>query len=124
MRKIFGPARVPEKFSKFPKEMALRPSQLRATAIELMTARAFAMHRQYATLKTPLVIIAGDQDRLVNISEQSARLNRDVKQSRFWRVPNSGHMVHQTATARLMEALDEAVTWGHERASKANPRTV
>ena len=34
MAKIFGPPSVPEKFRAFPKEMALRPSQIRASAAE------------------------------------------------------------------------------------------
>ena len=35
MAKIFGPRSVPGKFGAFPKEMALRPSQIRASAAEL-----------------------------------------------------------------------------------------
>lgn len=35
MRKIFGPARVPEKFKGFPSEMAMRPSQIRASAAKI-----------------------------------------------------------------------------------------
>ena len=36
MRKIFGPAEVPQKFTKgFPAGLALRPSQLRASAAEV-----------------------------------------------------------------------------------------
>ena len=34
MAKIFGPRSVPKKFEAFPKEMALRPSQIRASAAE------------------------------------------------------------------------------------------
>ena len=34
MTKIFGPRSVPQKFEAFPKEMALRPSQIRASAAE------------------------------------------------------------------------------------------
>jgi hypothetical protein len=43
MRKMFGPAPVPRKFDEFPKEMALRPSQIRASAAEtaLMIPDAF-----------------------------------------------------------------------------------
>ena len=35
MAKIFGPQSVPSKFAGFPKEMAVRPSQIRASAAEL-----------------------------------------------------------------------------------------
>jgi len=111
-RKIFDPAQVPEKFRGFPKEMALRPSQLRVSAEELTTPSAFAMLHQYAKLQSPVIIVAGDQDRLVDTDAQSVRLHREVQQSELWRLPNTGHMVHQTATARVMQALDEVVAGG------------
>ena len=55
MRKMFGPAPVPRKFDEFPKEMALRPSQIRASAAEtaLMIPDAFALSKRYADLKMP-----------------------------------------------------------------------
>jgi pimeloyl-ACP methyl ester carboxylesterase len=111
MRKIFGPANVPDKFQGFPKEMTFRPSQIRASAIEtaLMIPSAFAMRGEYADLKMPVVIIAGEEDRLVDTETQSARLHRDIKQSKLRRVANTGHMVHQSATARVMAAIDDAV---------------
>ena len=94
--KIFGPAPTPRKSEGFPKEMALRPSQIRATAAEaaLMIPDAFATRGDYADLKMPLVIISGDQDRLVDIEDQSARLHEAVAQRTFRRVRGAGHMVH------------------------------
>ena len=111
MRKIFGPAPVPEKFAGFPKEMAVRPSQIRSSAAEsgLMIPDAFAFQADYSRLIMPVVIIAGTKDRLINIDEQSARLHGDIKQSTFHGVPGAGHMVHQTATESVMSAIDEAV---------------
>ena len=109
MAKIFGPRSVPKKFEAFPKEMALRPSQIRASAAEsaLMIPDAFHFRDQYADLKMPVVIIAGEQDRLVDIDTQSARLHSDISQSRFHRVPENGHMIQQTATDQVMSAISE-----------------
>ena len=109
MTKIFGARPVPKKFEGFPKEMALRPSQIRAPATEsaLMLPDAFHYRDEYENLKMPLVIVAGDEDRLVDIDAQSARLHLDVPQSRFHRVPGAGHMIHQTATGAVMSAIDE-----------------
>jgi pimeloyl-ACP methyl ester carboxylesterase len=56
----------------------------------------------------PVVIIAGEQDRLVDIERHSSRLHRQIKKSVFHRVPGAGHMVHQTATRDVMSAIDEA----------------
>src|SRR6476661_3455885 len=110
MAKIFGPRSVPKKFEGgFPKEMALRPSQIRASAAEsaLMIPDASHYSDEYANLKMPVVIVAGDEDKIVDIDAQSTRLHHDVPQSRFHRVPGTGHMIHQTATRVVMSAIDE-----------------
>jgi pimeloyl-ACP methyl ester carboxylesterase len=110
MTKIFGPKSAPARFEQFPKEMALRPSQIRASAAEsaLMIPDALHFDDKYADLKMPVVIIAGEADRLINIDKQSARLHSDVSQSAFHRVPENGHMIHQTATGEVMAAINEA----------------
>jgi pimeloyl-ACP methyl ester carboxylesterase len=109
MAKIFGPRSVPAKFEQFPKEMALRPSQIRASAAEsaLMIPDAFHFVDKHAELKMPVVIIAGEDDRLIDIDKQSARLHSDISQSLFHRVPQTGHMIHQTATGEVMAAINE-----------------
>ncbi len=109
LRKIFGPRKVPPKFAGFPREMAVRPSQIRAAAAEsgLMIPDAFAAQDSYARLKMPVVIIAGTQDRLVDTDRQSARLHEDISQSSFDPVSGAGHMIHQTDTAAVMAAIDK-----------------
>jgi pimeloyl-ACP methyl ester carboxylesterase len=109
MRKLFGPQPVPEKFAGFPRAMAVRPSQLRASAAEaaLMIPDAFAARPVYAGLEMPVAIIAGADDRLVDAKVQSARLHAAIPHSSFHRVPGAGHMIHQTATAAVMAAIDE-----------------
>jgi pimeloyl-ACP methyl ester carboxylesterase len=109
MNKIFGPSAVPKKFDGFPKEMALRPSQLRASAAEsaLMIPAAFASHNDYAALKMPVAIIAGEDDKLVDTDKQSVRLHRDIPQSTLRRILGVGHMVHQSATDAVMAAINE-----------------
>jgi pimeloyl-ACP methyl ester carboxylesterase len=110
MKELFGPRSVPKKFDGFPKAMAVRPSQIRASAAEsaLMIPAAYAFKGEYESLKMPLVIIAGEDDRLIDIDEQSGRLHDQVTQSKMHRVPGTGHMVHQTATGLVMSAIDEA----------------
>ena len=114
MRKIFGPQPVPKKFAGFPKAMAVRPSQLRASAAEsaLMLPDALAAHDTYARLKMPVAIIAGADDRLVDADDQSARLHEDIPHSSLQRVAGAGHMIHQTATEAVMSAI-EIVTSPH-----------
>src|ERR1700761_1697350 len=109
LSKIFGPRPVPDKFKGFPKEMALRPSQIRASAAEtgLMIPDAFGQRDRYGELKMPVSIVAGDEDKLIDTDTQSARLHGDISQSSFHRIAGNGHMIQQTATDRVMAGIDE-----------------
>ena len=110
LHKIFGPSPVPEKFKGFPEEMAVRPSQIRASAAEsaLMIPSAHSLKKHYRLLQMPVAIVAGAEDRLID-SKQSAYLHRDIPHSTLRCVPGKGHMVHQTATSEIMTAIDTAV---------------
>jgi len=107
LRKIFGPSPVPKKFDGFPEEMAVRPSQIRAIAGEtaLMIPSASRLQKAYCGLQMPVAIVAGEDDRLIK-SDQAVRLNRDIRQSTLRCIPGTGHMVHQTATAEVIAAID------------------
>jgi pimeloyl-ACP methyl ester carboxylesterase len=121
LRKIFGPSPVPSKFDGFPEEMAVRPSQLRATAVEssLMTPAVRGLRNAYGQLKMPVVIVAGAEDQFI-ASEQSTKLHRDIPGSILRFIPATGHMVHQTATAEIMSAIDTAADQrGHALATNA-----
>ena len=109
MRKIFGPEPMPDKFLGFPKAMAVRPSQLRASAEEsaLMIPDAAAAKSPYSRLTMPVAILAGTDDRLVDADHQSARLHEEISHSSFYQIPGQGHMIHQTATDTIMAAIDK-----------------
>jgi pimeloyl-ACP methyl ester carboxylesterase len=109
LRKIFGPRRMPTKFSGFPEEMAVRPSQLRAAAADstLMVPAAHRLRKSYGQLEMPVVIVTGAEDRVVD-GEQSAELHRDIPGSLLRTIPANGHMIHQTATSEIMSAIDAA----------------
>lgn len=110
MRKIFGPAPVPTKFVGFPREMAVRPSQLRASAAEsaLLIPVAAAAAASYSALAMPVVIVAGSDDRLIDSAVQSGQLHDAVPHSTYHRISASGHMVHQTDVTAAMQAITEA----------------
>jgi len=111
MRKIFGPASTPEKFHGFPKGMALRPSQLQASAAEsaLLIRAAYAFQDRYRDITAPVVIVAGAADRLIDTNEQSVRLHRELPKSTLRIVPDAGHMVHQTTPSIVMAAIQDAM---------------
>ena len=77
-----------------------------------MIPEAVARSKDYARLTMPVAIIAGEHDRFVDTEEQSARLHSEIPQSTLRRLPGVGHMVHQTATDSVMDAIDEAAAGG------------
>jgi pimeloyl-ACP methyl ester carboxylesterase len=80
LRYLFDPSPVTENFKTFPVWMALRPSQLRASAAEtaLMLPNTFILAPHYDEIHVPSVILAGDGDRHVNTREQSERFHRQL----------------------------------------------
>ena len=77
LRKIFRPAPVSEKFEGFPREMAVRPSQIRAEAAEsaLLIPAATTASAHYGELTMPVAILAGSGDRVIDPKSQSGRLH-------------------------------------------------
>jgi pimeloyl-ACP methyl ester carboxylesterase len=82
-----------------------------------MIPKAYNFRKAYGRLKMPVVIVAGREDRLIE-AEQSAELHRDIAHSIFRCVPSAGHLVHQTATAEVMSAIDVVATEKKEAVSE------
>lgn len=117
---MFAPAPVPERFEReFPKEMMLRPLQLRASAEDaaLMTPVTVELQEHYRELKLPVVIIAGADDQIADVGRQSERLHQALPQSEFIAVPSMGHMIHHLAPEKVVEAIDHAFELGRNNAS-------
>jgi pimeloyl-ACP methyl ester carboxylesterase len=110
-RKLFGPAPVASSWSKFPFEMTLRPSQLRAEAAEaaLMLPSAAAMAGHYRELTVPTHIISGEGDRVVAHSGQSVRLASELSSAKLTTLHGVGHMAHHTAPDRVLHAIRQAM---------------
>ncbi|GJE43684.1 alpha/beta fold hydrolase [Methylobacterium soli] len=108
---MFAPAEVPERFDReFPKDMMLRPLQLRASAEDaaLMTPSAMELQEHYRELKLPVVIVTGADDQIADVGRQSARLHRELPGSEFIVVPGMGHMIHHLAPDDVIAATDGA----------------
>jgi pimeloyl-ACP methyl ester carboxylesterase len=112
-RRIFGPAETPARFeAEFPLWMALRPSQLRATAAEsaLLIPAAYSLRHRYHELTMPVVIMSGDSDRYVDMRVHSERLHRELPHSTLHITDGAGHMLHHFAQHEILEAIDHAAT--------------
>ena len=111
IKQMFAPAEVPERFERlFPKEMMLRPSQLRAAAEDaaLMTPSVMELQHHYRELRMPVTIITGADDQIADVGRQSERLHRELPQSEFIALPGLGHMVHHLAPDAVASAVERA----------------
>jgi len=109
--KMFEPAPVPEHFDRLmPKELMLRPSQLRAGAEDaaLMIPAAMRLQERYRELEAPVVIITGADDQIADVGRQSERLHHELTGSELMTLPGVGHMIHHLAPDEVIEAIDRA----------------
>lgn len=130
IRRVFEPVRPPSRFlARFPLDLALRPSQLRASAEDtaLMVPSAAAMQGHYRHLRLPVAILAGDGDRIVTPERQSVRLHEEIPGSTLMVLPELGHMIHYDAQDEIAAAvgavLDRAGTGALGRGRTGKGRT-
>jgi pimeloyl-ACP methyl ester carboxylesterase len=106
-RAMFSPAPVPARFqTEYSRSMALRPSQIRATSVDgaLMIPGALNLRGRYKELSLPVVIMAGDGDKIV-FMRRAKQLQAKIKDSVLHIVKGAGHMVHHLATREVVDAI-------------------
>lgn len=111
VRKVFAPAKTTARFkNEFPVWMALRPSQLRASAAEtaMMIPSADKLSARYRELRMPVVIMSGASDLHVISRLHSERLHKQLPQSELMLIPKVGHMIQHLAPHQVMSAIDKA----------------
>ena len=107
---MFSPRVVPPGFlTAVPRELMLRPLQLRANAEDaaFMMPEARSLSGRYSELRLPVTLIAGAQDKVVDPRAHSQRFHEEYPQSRFQLVPDAGHMAHYGAPDLVCAAVDE-----------------
>jgi pimeloyl-ACP methyl ester carboxylesterase len=108
---MFSPARVPPRFqAEYSPALALRPSQIRATAMDgaLMIPAALGLCRHYKDLTLPVVILAGDGDKIV-FKRRAKQLRDSIRGSVLQIVKGAGHMVHHVAARQVAQAVENVI---------------
>ncbi len=106
-RAMFSPAPVTRRFRReYSDAMALRPSQIRATSVDgaLMIPGALGLRRRYTDLRMPVLILAGDGDKVV-WKRSAERLHATIPGSALRIVEGAGHMVHHSEPEQVVEAI-------------------
>jgi pimeloyl-ACP methyl ester carboxylesterase len=104
---IFAPAPVPARFGQLAPWMALRPSQLQATAAEngLMVPAAKRLSKRYRELALPVALVAGLGDKLISPKKNTARLHAEVAHSDLALPGGAGHMLHYNKIEEIVAAI-------------------
>jgi pimeloyl-ACP methyl ester carboxylesterase len=108
---MFSPAWVPSRFrAEFSPAMALRPSQIRATSVDgvLMIPGALALRSDYKNLALPVIIIAGEGDKVV-FKRRSEQLAANIRGSVLRVIKDAGHMVHHLAPRQVAQAVEDVI---------------
>jgi pimeloyl-ACP methyl ester carboxylesterase len=109
LKTVFAPSKVTDRFKReFPLSMALRPSQIRATAGDsaLMVPGAASLKEHYGELAMPISIMAGRGDKIVEIEPHPMRLHGLVRQSTLEVVDGTGHMIHHAFPDKVAAAVE------------------
>lgn len=107
---MFAPREIPPRFfSVVPREMMLRPSQIKANAEDaaFMMPAAASLAARYSELRLPVTIMAGAADKVVAPEDHSVRLQEDVLNSELIVLPEVGHMIHYAAVDAIAASLAE-----------------
>jgi pimeloyl-ACP methyl ester carboxylesterase len=111
-RRIFGPRGPTKAFdSNYPIWMGLRPGAIYASASETAMLRSAAseLAPQFARLKVPVTLVAGENDMLVSTRAQTQRLHKALRTSTMRIVKGAGHMVHHEAPDEVVLAIRSAL---------------
>jgi pimeloyl-ACP methyl ester carboxylesterase len=124
VRALFSPNPVPPTFAEFPASLALRPSQIRASAEDGTTLREWAARSSphYREIRVPVVIIAGDGDKAVDYQGHAIRLHYDIPGSQLRILPHTGHMVHHVHPDAVVEAIETVFEMVDDRSSHRRSR--
>ena len=104
----------------------MHPTQLRASAEDTatMTTATALLELRYSRLRTPLAILTGDADAVVDGDEQSRRLDEEVAGSTLTVLPGRGHMIHYTAKGQIGRAVDRLMAQTSQRPTRPNKRAL
>jgi pimeloyl-ACP methyl ester carboxylesterase len=117
-RKLFAPSPVARRFAReFPLDLAVRPSEIRASAAEtaLMIPGAAGLAGRYPEPTIPVAIVAGLRDKVVDCDRQAGRQGAELPHSTLRKVPDAGHMIHHIVPEQVAAVILDVARAAFER---------
>jgi len=109
---MFAPQPVPDHFRHgFPYGFPVRPGQIRAEAQDAasMVPAAAALRARYSELRLPVTIMAGIEDKIVDVDDHAVWFHDAIPGSELHLVPDTGHMFHYAVPERVVAAIAATV---------------
>jgi len=113
LRRAFFPGRPPQEYARIAPALALDEARLMSDGEDRKSAEAGlrALQSRYARLAAPVVVVVGEQDRMVPPST-SEKLHALLPRAEIVRLPASGHMPQFTDPDAVLAAVDRAAALG------------
>lgn len=88
--------------------LLFRPKDFQNNAADLrhLKAQIIDMSARYGEIKTPTAILTGANDSTVSPTLHSAALAREIDGAFFEVLPDTGHALHHSETAKVISAID------------------
>jgi pimeloyl-ACP methyl ester carboxylesterase len=64
------------------------------------------MRERYATLRMPVMIMAGSEDQVVDVGRHAIWLHGQIPHSELRLIPGAGHMVHHAVPGQVTELIE------------------
>jgi len=108
LTKAFSPDAVPENYLRHVSSEWLRLKQLRAFIHDeySLNKDLAKISQYYAQINIPVVIVTGDQDKIVSPERNAYHLKATIAQAQLLELKNTGHQIPQTHP----ESVSDAVT--------------
>lgn len=107
----FSPIEPPEEYVKEISSLYLRPEQFTATSYELshMYDSVNSISDDYKHIRTPVTIIFGDSDEMLEYKKDGERLHKELPNSEYVLIEDGGHKIHHSHPSIILNELDELV---------------
>ena len=107
LTRAFYPQRVPDNYLKIASSSWLGRKQLKAYLEDEWTLNdsLTKMSKRYSDINVPVVIVTGDQDKIVSPKENAYRLQAAISQSQLIELKYTGHEIPQTHPESIYAAL-------------------
>lgn len=113
LAETFHPNRVPKDYAdQAAVRLYMRPVTFRTTAFELTGLKPIVreMSVKYHNIKTPLIALTGDRDRVIKTELHTPPLIAKVKGSNLRVLEDTGHMPHHTDPDAVISAIEQLTT--------------